>query len=90
MRASKTWAASHNLRELSLYRTRVTDEGLPYLRSLPNLQKLTLEGGTITDRGLTYLKGLPNLHELDLFQTHVTAAGAQELQRSLPKLMIVR
>jgi hypothetical protein len=42
----------------------------------------------VTDAGLVHLKRLTNLSELNLTSTHVTDAGAKELQQALPKLKI--
>jgi hypothetical protein len=36
------------------------------------------------------LKTLTNLRELGLFGTNVTAAGIQDLRKTLPKVQIVR
>ena len=42
----------------------------------------------MTDHGLKELASLKNLYTLDLRATQVTDAGAQELQKALPKCRI--
>ena len=42
----------------------------------------------VTDAGLVHLKGLTNLEKLYLNGTQVTAAGATELKKALPKINI--
>ncbi|HXE54185.1 MAG TPA: c-type cytochrome domain-containing protein, partial [Tepidisphaeraceae bacterium] len=64
---------------LNLARTKVTDDGLKALESLPNLRKLHLENTKVTDAGLTHVKGLSNLEYLNLYGTQVTDAGLADL-----------
>ena len=54
------------LREISLYHTQVTDEGLAHLRGLANLHDLTLSGSHITNKGLMQLTALRTLKRLTL------------------------
>jgi hypothetical protein len=46
-----------NLRSLNLRDTRVTDEGVRYIRALRRLEQLDLRGTRITDDGLQELRG---------------------------------
>ncbi len=79
-------AGLDNLYALILDGTRVTDKGLIHLEGLVNLEEwLGLTGTGVTDAGLEHLKGLVKLRNLNLRQTNVTADGARELQRALPK-----
>ena len=39
------------LRDLNLYRSKITDAGLGHLKGLPGLRRLTLENAAITDAG---------------------------------------
>ena len=42
----------------------------------------------ITDAGLVHLKGLTKLVSINLIGTKVTDAGAQDLQKALPRCYI--
>lgn len=61
--------------ELELHRTRVTDEGLKVIATLPDLQLLKLSGLPISDDGLRHLLPLRKLRSLQLSQTRVSDAG---------------
>jgi len=49
-----------------------------------------LSGLGLTDTGLSHLKGLTRLRELDLTGTRVSARGAAELRRALPRCRACR
>jgi len=76
------------LQELALGHTRVTDAGLAQLTGLTGLRVLSLDATQVTDTGLARLKGLTELQVLGLRGTHVSDVGVQELQKSLPKVMV--
>lgn len=66
------------LRMLDVSRTRLTDNGVAFLRIFTQLQVLILPEAA-TDRGLAGVKNLLNLRELTLDQTHVTDEGLSTL-----------
>jgi len=74
-----------NIRWLDLAGTRVTDDGLAALASLPNLTRLHLERTPITDAGLAAAASLASLEYLNLYGTMISDAGLESL-RKLPKL----
>ena len=73
-----------------MWRIRVTDDGLRYLKGLTRLKSLELGGSKVTDAGLERLEGLTQLQELDLTGTKVTDAGVKKLQQALPNCKIIR
>ncbi len=78
------------LRVLNLRVADISDAGLRHLKGLTQLQELDLFGTKVSDAGLQYLKGLNELREVNLMDTGVTDAGASDLQRALPKTIIIR
>jgi Leucine Rich repeat len=74
---------------LQSYRRRF-HAALAQVGRLRRLEELELSTSEVTDVGLKHLMGLTTLKKLDLGSTQVTDAGAQELQRALPNLEIVR
>jgi hypothetical protein len=82
-------AALTKLRVLILDGTRVTDSGLKHLEGLKDLDEwLGLTGTGVTDSGLEHLKGLKKLRQINVRMTKVTAGGAKELKKYLPKAQI--
>jgi len=79
-----------NLTHLHLEHTQIGDAGLANLKDMANLEYLNLFDTKVTDAGLENLKALSRLKNLHLWQTKVTDAGVEKLQKSLPKLNIVR
>jgi hypothetical protein len=53
------------------------------LAGLKKLEKLSLARGHVSDQGARQLAQLTHLKELDLTETKVTAAGVEELRKSL-------
>ena len=53
------------LQSLDLGSTRVTDEGLKYIKGLTTLQSLDLGCTRVADEGLKYIKGLTRLQSLN-------------------------
>jgi hypothetical protein len=68
-------------------RRTITNAGLEYLR---DLEKLNLGRTEVTDEGLRHLIPLTGLRMLSLKETHVTTAGVNRLQRTLPDCEIVQ
>ncbi len=68
------------LTSLSLWGTKVTDEGLKELKDLGKLTSLDLGNTQVTDVGLKELKELKGLHTLNLSGTQVTDAGLKTLR----------
>lgn len=65
----------HELTELSIQNSKLSDSGVAYLEGLPKLERLSVSGAPIGDDGLKVMKSLPNLRVLVLGQTAVTDAG---------------
>lgn len=75
-----------NLQSLSLLScSRVTDEGLRQIASLPHLKTLSLHHARITDQSIRRILQLKHLEWLNLSGTAVTATGLATLVQ-LPKL----
>jgi hypothetical protein len=79
-----------SLKTLQLGGTKVTDAGMGALDHLVNLKTLSLGGTAVTDHGLVQLRDLRDLETIGLRDTKTTKRGAQELQRMLPDVRIVR
>ncbi|MBC7820774.1 MAG: hypothetical protein IAG10_28145 [Planctomycetaceae bacterium] len=77
---------SPNLEELRLHDLPMTDAALQELARLPKLKELWITEIPITDAGILFLKSCPTLQKLILDGTQVTASGAAELRKSLPRL----
>jgi hypothetical protein len=79
------------LTKLNLAGTKITSAGLMHLQGLTKLEVLFLTNTQITDSGLEHFRGLKKLKTLYMSRTpQVTDVGCAELQKSLPKLEIVR
>jgi hypothetical protein len=65
-----------NLRELSLFKSGMTNAGMSHLKGLKELRKLHLVDAKVYDSGVAALKGNPKLAELDLSGTMITNAAA--------------
>ena len=69
-----------NVCTLSLWGTKVTDEGLGFVAGrLTQLNILSLSGRPVTDDGLKHLREMKALHSLDLSGTRISAAGLRHL-----------
>jgi hypothetical protein len=68
--------------------TKPSDDDLACLESLDQLTSVNLSGSPISDVGIEHLKGLRYLNFIDCEDTKVTAKGAEELHRALPKAFI--
>ncbi len=74
-------ADARGLRELFLFGTDLTDEGLAELACLPRLETLNLANVAVTDTGLDRLKGCKGLTVLKLVNCReVTNAGLRRLE----------
>jgi len=69
----------HNLQQLDLSWTQITDAGLQHLANLSNLQQLYLGETQITDAGLRHFANLSNLKNLSLWGTKITNDGLRHL-----------
>lgn len=79
-----------SLEELSLGGTLITDAGLEAVSGLVKLKQLDLRRTKVTDAGLARLKDLAQLEGVFLEETATTAAGVAEMQRTRPRLQILR
>ena len=78
----------HNLQELSLYDTAITNDGLVHMQDLRQLRILSLAATQITDKGLRNIQELKNLEALEISDTKVTSEGIESLQKHLPNCVI--
>lgn len=72
------------LEELSLERTRLSDEGLKSLRHMESLRYLNATRTKVTDAGLVHLESLPNLVAVKLNRTLVTREGYEAFRKKVP------
>ena len=72
-------AVKENLAQLDLAKTKVTDNGLSVLASMPRLARLDLHKTAVGDAGLKHVSGLTELRYLNLYGTQVTDAGLDAL-----------
>ncbi len=87
-KALANFGSFKNLTRLHLEQTKITDEGLSYLKELSYLEYLNLYGTAVSDKGIIGLAGLKNLKRLYVWQTNVTPEGASRLQQELPGLEV--
>ena len=78
----------HDVRDLSLFNSDITDAGLVHVAKLRQLQGLMLSDAKITDAGLKHLAGLRNLENLFLRGSDITGAGLVHLKRSTKLRML--
>ncbi|MEO8498647.1 MAG: ribonuclease inhibitor, partial [Planctomycetota bacterium] len=80
-----------NLKELSLYRLRVTDRGCKTLATMTSLQRLSLDGSMISDAGLKALGELPTLERLSVWQCRgVSDEAFAKFEKDHPKIKLNR
>ena len=87
--ALRTLGATLGPGSVDLSGTRVTDNDLRFLRSLPQTETLYLDNTQITDKGLAYLHELKNLNHLSLVGTSVSPTAIEKLWDSLTNLKTV-
>ena len=68
-----------NIVQLKLGHTKVTDQGMKLLASIPNLVRLHLEHTEVTDKGMEILASAPQLAYLNIVGTNVTEMGVEQL-----------
>jgi hypothetical protein len=72
------------LKELTLYRCPITDEGLALLADLPHVEKVAFEGAKLTDDGLKHMAAWNSLKSLTFFHAinkdKFTGAGLTHLK----------
>jgi serine/threonine protein kinase len=71
---------------LDLSESKVTDEEVTKLKSLPNLRQLILKGNSITTKGLRALSQLPKLEMLDLTRCKNIKSSDWSIFKSFPAL----
>lgn len=76
------------LQGLNINDTKVTDDGMIYLKELRSLEMILMDNTQITDAGLRHLKKLTNLESLQLRGTQITAEGVKRFNETLPNCKI--
>jgi hypothetical protein len=66
----------------------MTDAGLQQVGGLPRLPDLFLESPDVSDAGIAHLKHATALKSLCIADGRVTPAGARDLRRALPGLVV--
>jgi hypothetical protein len=79
-----------SLPQISLWKTKVSDGELLYVKKLNRLMRLSLDETGVTDEGLKDLHGTTQLNYLSVWRTKVSDAGVDELKKQLPKLKVNR
>lgn len=75
----------HELREMSIASSRVTNAGMEQIVKCSKLQTLTLMGVPITDTGLHKLRKLKNLSAVTIVGSGITAEGKDTMVRAMPQ-----
>jgi hypothetical protein len=78
-RAMGQLAHLHQLKDLSLFGTKITDDGLRHLSGLENLEHLSLSG--VSDHGLRHLARLKQIRSLRIDGAGITDASVPLLKR---------
>ena len=78
----------NNLDRLSLFGTKISDEGLDSLLKINSLNELELSSTQISDTGLEKLAKIATLKKLFLHNTLVTKEGVNAFQKSLPECKV--
>jgi hypothetical protein len=68
------------LLHLSIYGSKVTDEGMKHLAKITSLRSLNLSETDITDEGIRNLKPLKELINMNLTRTRITNDGVREFK----------
>lgn len=71
---------SHSLEELDVSSTKITDEGISFLKDCQKLEKLRLSKTAISDKGLLFLKACKQLKSIGLNGTTITGEGLSFLK----------
>ncbi len=91
-RASDDWMrmASQvvNLRELHLYKVKITDEGFSHLAGHSKLEVVGLYYTSNTDRALIPLQTLPQLEQVKLYGTQATPNGVDQFRNQATKVTV--
>lgn len=82
-------AQFHQLEELNLSGTEVTDGGAAQLRPLKNLKSLFLYGTQVTDNCLQTLEQFPNLEFVSVQNSAVTEEGVQAFKERRPECRVM-
>jgi hypothetical protein len=74
-----------HLRELTLFRSGVTDDQLRLTAGFPRLARLKISETSITDKGIQHLRGHPTLELVNAQSTSITDAAVPDLA-AIPRL----
>src|SRR4030095_10490412 len=77
------------LTRVNLDYTAVTDQGLEFLKGLPQLRDLRLDSTAVTDASADTLAGMSSLRPLNLYHTVWSEPAYQRLQKALPDCRII-
>ena len=73
---------------IGLKNTKITDDGLSFLRKMQTIKSVGLEG-PFSDKAIVHLEGLKQLRDVSFVNTHVSEAGFARLRDSLPLTRIL-
>ncbi len=77
---------SDNLVILNLKNSRVTDEGMKFIKLMKvGKCRINLRNTLVTDDGIKLLAGFKDIVEVDLLYTKVTDSGGKWLKNQLPQ-----
>ena len=82
----KTVAKFTKLENLNLNNTEITGDGLKYLTGLPNLRSLSVSGTRVSKQHLTGIADASKLEEVFIWNTSVSAADVENLNRDFPRV----
>lgn len=77
-----------NLQSITLTRSQVTDDGIPYLAKVPSLTWVTLTGCRVTDKCIQSLIHIPKLKTLFIEDTEITDTGVALVKAALPECSV--
>ncbi|RAJ76814.1 putative membrane protein [Chitinophaga dinghuensis] len=78
------------LRVLNLSFTNITGQTLATLAKLPHLRSLSVSGTPVTMQQIMGLKSAPALKELYIWNTGLSSADIQQVQKSFPQTALVK
>ena len=72
---------ARNISHLDLSKTKITNSGMKYIKSMSNLVRLNLNSTEIDDKGIKYLEDLKYLTYLNLYGTKVTDRSIKSISK---------